>query len=229
MRASTTTLEVCWGATPTAQAYILEVQKIDTPPPPQPIPVSTPVAIVKKQHQPANAVAISVGGATTQLTSPGDGAIKEHIQMSNAMAKVQTPIRATVTQAAATPISFGVSTTKPILSPSAVASSPVSAPIINNKLLNQQGQPIIITTSAPMSTLMSTTIVCQLQISSCHFMHLIFVCSVPSRSVLADSCLFVSINLRSLGMAFANLSVFPRKAIPWVSYLTHFTESHQNS
>lgn len=40
VRASTTTLEVCWSATPTAQAYILEVQKIEQPPQPQPTAVA---------------------------------------------------------------------------------------------------------------------------------------------------------------------------------------------
>lgn len=56
IRASTTTLEVCWSTTPTAQAYLLEVQKIEQPPQPQPIPVT---AIAKKQHQQINASAIT--------------------------------------------------------------------------------------------------------------------------------------------------------------------------
>lgn len=41
VRASTTSLELCWASTPTASHYILEVQKIPTPPPtptPQPVP-----------------------------------------------------------------------------------------------------------------------------------------------------------------------------------------------
>lgn len=57
----------------------------------------------------------------------------------------KTPIRAV--QGTATPISYGVSAAQSILSPNSVASS------INN----QQGQ-IIITTSAPIPTLVSTTI-----------------------------------------------------------------------
>ncbi len=32
MRASTNTLEVCWGAVPTADAYLLQLQKYDMPP-----------------------------------------------------------------------------------------------------------------------------------------------------------------------------------------------------
>lgn len=56
VRASTTTLEVCWSSTPTAQAYLLEVQKIEQPPAPQPVPIT----ITKKQHQPISAIPISV-------------------------------------------------------------------------------------------------------------------------------------------------------------------------
>lgn len=32
VRASTNTLEVCWGAVPTAEAYLLQLQKYDMPP-----------------------------------------------------------------------------------------------------------------------------------------------------------------------------------------------------
>ena len=32
VRASTNTLEVCWGAVPTADAYLLQLQKYDMPP-----------------------------------------------------------------------------------------------------------------------------------------------------------------------------------------------------
>ncbi|XP_055311476.1 host cell factor 1 isoform X3 [Sitodiplosis mosellana] len=121
VRASTTTLEVCWSATPTAQAYLLEVQKIEQPPQPQPVPVT----ITKKQHQPVSAIPVSVNEGHV-LSSP------------------KTPIRAV--QGTATPISY-VSASQSILSPNSVATS------INN----QQGQ-IIITTSAPIPTLVSTTI-----------------------------------------------------------------------
>lgn len=152
VRASTTTLEVCWIGTPTAQAYVLEVQKIDTPPPPQPIPVTAPVAIVKKQHQ----AAITAGNAG-QLTTSAD--IKEHLLSVNASPKAQTPIRG-IAQAT-TPISYGLTTTQSVLSSNAI-SSPLNAAAINNAALNQQGQPIIITTSAPIPTLVSTSIVRQL-------------------------------------------------------------------
>ncbi|KAH7946924.1 hypothetical protein HPB52_005917 [Rhipicephalus sanguineus] len=47
VRASTTTLEVCWGAVPTADAYVLQLQRYDVPPtntvPPPPVaPPATP-------------------------------------------------------------------------------------------------------------------------------------------------------------------------------------------
>lgn len=126
VRASTTTLEVCWSATPTAQAYLLEVQKIEQPPQPQPIPVT----ITKKQHQPIN--------ATTITASANEG---------QSISSPKTPIRAA--QATATPISYSANaaTAQSILSPNSVA-SPMN---------NQQGQ-IIITTAAPIPTLVSSTI-----------------------------------------------------------------------
>lgn len=50
VRASTVSLEICWGPTPTAQAYLLEVQKSDPPPqqPTPPQPQAVPATIVKK-------------------------------------------------------------------------------------------------------------------------------------------------------------------------------------
>ena len=48
VRASTTTLEVCWGAIPTADAYLLQLQKYDMPPAqaltPTPVTPQTPNA-----------------------------------------------------------------------------------------------------------------------------------------------------------------------------------------
>ncbi|XP_052284888.1 host cell factor 1-like isoform X2 [Dreissena polymorpha] len=42
VRASTNALEVCWGAVPTADAYLLQLQKYDLPPVQTPTPTSTP-------------------------------------------------------------------------------------------------------------------------------------------------------------------------------------------
>ncbi|XP_077488154.1 host cell factor isoform X3 [Amblyomma americanum] len=48
VRASTATLEVCWGAVPTADAYLLQLQRYDVPPtstvPPPPVAPAAPVA-----------------------------------------------------------------------------------------------------------------------------------------------------------------------------------------
>lgn len=43
VRASTNSLELCWTGTPTAQYYLLEVQKIESEAPPAPlVPISSP-------------------------------------------------------------------------------------------------------------------------------------------------------------------------------------------
>lgn len=42
VRASTNALEVCWGAVPTADAYLLQLQKYDLPPAQTPTPTGTP-------------------------------------------------------------------------------------------------------------------------------------------------------------------------------------------
>lgn len=44
VRASTTTLEVCWGSVPTADAYLLQLQKYELPPTPPVTPVKPPTA-----------------------------------------------------------------------------------------------------------------------------------------------------------------------------------------
>lgn len=142
MRASTTTLEVCWTPTPTAQAYILEVQKIESMPPPQPIPVSTPVAVVKKQQIPAIL-------ASNQKTTVVKQEIKHEIKQE--LLSPKTPIRSPAHAAAAASMS--------ILSTNAVTSSPILQSINSSALAAQQGQPIIITTSAPIGNLVSNTIV----------------------------------------------------------------------
>lgn len=43
VRASTNTLEVCWGAVPTADAYLLQLQKYDMPPGQAGTPTGLPV------------------------------------------------------------------------------------------------------------------------------------------------------------------------------------------
>lgn len=158
VRASTTTLEVCWSATPTAQAYLLEVQKIEQPPQPHPIPVT----ITKKQHLAAPITASTNEGTFILIFSSITAQPifirckwtislwKMHIflflhSVGQVLSSPKTPIRAA--QINATPISYSVSAAQSILSPNSVASS----------MNNQQGQ-IIITTSAPIPTMVSSTI-----------------------------------------------------------------------
>lgn len=44
VRASTNALEVCWGAVPTADAYLLQLQKYDLPPSQTATPTATPTS-----------------------------------------------------------------------------------------------------------------------------------------------------------------------------------------
>lgn len=141
VRASTTTLEVCWTATPTAQAYILEVQKIESMPPPQPLPVNSPVAVVKKQQSPA----ILAGNQKTIVKHE----IKQEIKQE--LLSPKTPIRSPAHAAAASSMS--------ILTTNTATSSPILQSINSSSLAAHQGQPIIITTSAPIPNLVSNTIV----------------------------------------------------------------------
>lgn len=129
VRASTNSLEVCWVATPTAQAYVLEVQKLEAPAPPQATPVSATSPFIKKIQNVNTPQIVSVGG--------NDAIIKEPILSP----KVQTPAIKRLTSPpnaiVNTPISF------------AVATSPVSSV----QATTVSGQPIII--SSPTQTLTS--------------------------------------------------------------------------
>lgn len=60
VRASTNTLEVCWGSVPTADAYLLQLQKYDLPPAqaltPTAVPQTNPLAKVATAPQPTTTV-----------------------------------------------------------------------------------------------------------------------------------------------------------------------------
>lgn len=117
VRASTNNLEVCWVATPTAQAYLLEVQKIDSPPPVQPA-VNTATTFNKK-IQPVAQIAHNDAVAV---------AVKEPIPSP----KVQTP---TAIRLTSPPSSFTVQSPSPAIVSSSAATSVA---------IQQSGQPIII-------------------------------------------------------------------------------------
>lgn len=129
MRASTNSLEVCWVATPTAQAYVLEVQKLEVPPPAQPAPVNTVAPFVKKIQNVNSPQIVSVGG--------NDAIIKEPILSPKAQTPTAIRLTSPPNAAVNTPISF------------AVATSPISSV----QATTVSGQPIII--SSPTQTLTS--------------------------------------------------------------------------
>lgn len=154
VRASTNTLEVCWVATPTAQAYVLEVQKIETATPAQTLAVNTSSVALVKKHQNINSQQmIGVGG--------GDNQTKELLLSP----KVQTPTGIRLTSppsaAAAVPISFGVASGQSAFATNAITST-VAASSISNVSLSQTGQPIIISSPVPTPALTPAVIVCTL-------------------------------------------------------------------
>ncbi|XP_064633755.1 host cell factor 1-like isoform X2 [Lineus longissimus] len=76
VRASTTTLEVCWGAVPTADAYLLQLQKYDMPPTqattPTGIPSTSPLAKAIINQAPASQPGtIRLGTAPAQVRPVG--------------------------------------------------------------------------------------------------------------------------------------------------------------
>lgn len=104
MRASTTTLEVCWGATPTADAYLLQIQKYDIPTPASTAstpatppstatssipgtPANKPITLTQTVLRPAapgtitpmaptSPQTIRAGGNIVRVRAPGAGQIK---------------------------------------------------------------------------------------------------------------------------------------------------------
>lgn len=108
VRASTTTLEVCWGGVPTAEQYLLQVQKYDIPLPPPPpataapptpvVQTPAPVAVAAPQvHQapttPAQSMAQIATPVTMQtVTSMGQ---KIHAQTNVTPITTMTPLSAT--------------------------------------------------------------------------------------------------------------------------------------
>ncbi|XP_045622747.1 host cell factor 2 isoform X2 [Procambarus clarkii] len=105
VRASTTTLEVCWGATPTADAYLLQIQKYDIPTPASTVstpttptstpatsnlpgtPASKPITLTQTVLRPAapgtlspmaptSPQTIRAGGNIVRVRTPGTGQIK---------------------------------------------------------------------------------------------------------------------------------------------------------
>lgn len=89
VRASTNSLELCWTATPTAQYYLLEVQKIESEAPPAPlIPISTPSlqstppALVASQV-PQLLTPVEMVPSKSIVQSPGSQKIAQRFLMEN--------------------------------------------------------------------------------------------------------------------------------------------------
>ncbi|XP_068222456.1 host cell factor 2 isoform X1 [Palaemon carinicauda] len=106
VRASTTTLEVCWGSTPTADAYLLQIQKYDIPTPVTTVatpttptsspatpsipasPANKPITLTQTVLRPSTPGAITsmtptspqtvraAGGNIVRVRTPGAGQIK---------------------------------------------------------------------------------------------------------------------------------------------------------
>ncbi|KAB7506202.1 Host cell factor 1 [Armadillidium nasatum] len=95
VRASTTTLEVCWGNIPVADAYLLQVQKYEVPPPspaasglspvPHQQPQQTQLPLTQQQHSSPP----STGGTTVTSTA--------------SLSAPTTPVKASVSQKLHTP------------------------------------------------------------------------------------------------------------------------------
>ncbi|XP_076469600.1 host cell factor 1-like isoform X2 [Babylonia areolata] len=111
VRASTNTLEVCWGAVNTADAYLLQLQKYDLPPAQTPAttasgavaPVGTPTGTpVMRQLTPAQP------GTTTVLRPAGAGSVRPVLGATLAnlgMAQPQT-VRVTATPRIRAPVTL---------------------------------------------------------------------------------------------------------------------------
>jgi len=75
VRASTTTLEVCWGAVPTADAYLLQLQKYDMPP----AQALTPTAVPQTGTPLARAMA--AGSQATLVRPTGNIIVSETLHL----------------------------------------------------------------------------------------------------------------------------------------------------
>ena len=67
VRASTNTLEVCWGAVPTADAYLLQLQKYDMPP----TQAMAPSAVPSSQSTMSKPATTPTTPTVTQTLRPG--------------------------------------------------------------------------------------------------------------------------------------------------------------
>lgn len=125
VRASTSALEVCWGASPTADSYLLQLQKYDMPPATTIVPVPSPSPAVPTMAGAAATPSAAISAVTTAVTPV-----------------VSPMVTATAASPTITPLPI-TQTTSILISPAAVvatastAQTPVSQNIIRQPLQQQ--------------------------------------------------------------------------------------------
>ncbi|KAK3581239.1 hypothetical protein CHS0354_032957 [Potamilus streckersoni] len=137
VRASTNALEVCWGAVPTADAYLLQLQKYDLPPTQSMTPTSNQVTnpLIKAISTPQQVQPAPVAAAQPQQ--------QQQIQQVQTPTIIRTPVAVT-----------GV--IRPQKSPLGVASANTAVQVTTPQLVNiGQKSPGIITTQATVGSQMT--------------------------------------------------------------------------
>lgn len=142
VRASTHSLEVSWTATPSAQYYILQIQKYDMPPAtsafpaaapaptPAPAPVAAPAAALPPPTIPVSSPPVTTAAAIPVTATPARPAIPQV-----APVRVQTPVQAPAP--------------KPIPSPAVVKpASPMMTPRVAGNLIRIRS-PLVTSTAVP--------------------------------------------------------------------------------
>ena len=102
VRASTNSLEVCWGSVPQADAYLLQIQKYDMPPAATAAgATSAPVSNIQPPAAITTTASIPVAVGTPPLTGPAQPSLPptsiHMMPVSAASPQFSSPIRATNT------------------------------------------------------------------------------------------------------------------------------------
>ncbi|KAL8594888.1 hypothetical protein ACOMHN_038451 [Nucella lapillus] len=137
VRASTNTLEVCWGAVNTADAYLLQLQKYDLPPSQTPAttaagavaPVGTPAGTpVVRQLTPATP------GTTTVLRPAGAGLVRPVLGASLASLGMTQPqtVRVTAAPRMKSPVTLTPGTTTIRVAGSQVLTPPIKTTVASS-------------------------------------------------------------------------------------------------
>ncbi|XP_078339455.1 host cell factor 1-like isoform X4 [Crassostrea virginica] len=183
VRASTNTLEVCWGAVPTADAYLLQLQKYDLPPSqaltptavPQTNPLmkavptpSTPQPTVVRTPTPVTAVTarqktpITVNPGTIRVASPQIVTLPQQRAMTgNQMSGIQALAAAAaatqkITGTTTTPSTSAIKVVTPtIVTPTGVKVTPIGNQIVKSTTANPSTPTVRVAT--PGATILKST------------------------------------------------------------------------